>query len=137
MSSDLIICIIFISENCKKDRCIHNGILKKENFIQSESGISKFVLNKTGNLEIWCASEMIWSINTYDNYIDFLYFGNNGIYPLGKDGSIRMNGTLNSFKRKADLLLMQNDGNLVIYDECGGRIWHSMTDRKCFRNSGK
>ena len=80
---------------------------------------------------------MIWSTYTYDQYIDFLYFGDNGIYPLGKDGSIRINGTLNNFKRKTDLLLMQNDGNLVILDDCGRTIWNSMTAGKCDKNSGK
>ena len=109
----------------------------KENFIQSESGSSKFVLNKTGNLEIWCINKMIWSTFSDDTYIHLLYFGDNGIYPLGKDGSIRINGTLNNFKQKANLLLMHNDGSLVIYDDCGGIIWQSMTEGKCEKNSGK
>ena len=129
--------MILISDNCKNDRCIHNGILKKGNFIQSESRNSKFLLSKTGNLEIWCDSEINCSTYADDNYINFLYFGDNGIYPLGKDGSIRVNDTFNNLKWKADWLLMQNDGNLVIYDDCGERIWHSMTDGKCVRKSGK
>ena len=90
--------MILISDNCKNDRCIHNGILKKGNFIQSESRNSKFLLSKTGNLEIWCDSEINCSTYADDNYINFLYFGDNGIYPLGKDGSIRVNDTFNNLK---------------------------------------
>ena len=82
---------------------------------------------------------MIWSTYTDDKYMDSLYLDNNGIYLLGKDGSYRTNITLNKTggtKQKSDILLMQNDGNLVIYDECGRVAWESLTDTKCAKRSG-
>ena len=72
--------------------------MKKGEFIQSDSGIYKLHLNETGNLETWCTNQMVWSIYTYDKYIEFLYFGSDGIYLLGKDGSNRLNGTLDNLK---------------------------------------
>ena len=102
----------FFSEKCKKDRCIPNGVLKKGEFIQSVSGICKLILNETGNLEIWCANEMVWSTYTYDKYMEFLYFGSNGVYLLGKDGSNRLNGALVKLKLTANLLVLENDGTL-------------------------
>ena len=126
----------FFSEKCKKDRCIRNGVLKKGEFIQSVSGICKLILNETGNLEIWCANEMVWSTYTYDKYMEFLYFGSNGVYLLGKDGSNRLNGALVKLKLKANLLVLENDGNLLIFDKCGGVAWKYMPDTKSNKNPG-
>ena len=105
--------------------------MQKGAFIQSESGTYKLILNETGNLEIWCTNEMVWSTYTYDKYIEFLYPGSDGLYLLGKDGSNRLNGPLNKLDQKLDLLLMQNDGNLVIFDKNGVVAWKYTPDRKC------
>ena len=110
--------------------------MKKGEFIQSVSGICKLILNETGNLEIWCANEMVWSTYTYDKYMEFLYFGSNGVYLLGKDGSNRLNGALVKLKLKADLLVLENDGNLLIFDECGGVAWKYVPDTKSNKNPG-
>ena len=104
---------------CKKDKCQRNGILKRGESIQSENGIYELILNETGNLEIWCANEMVWSSYTYDKYMESLYLGSDGLYLLGKDDSNRLNGALDKLKQGADLLLLQNDGNLVVFDICG------------------
>ena len=122
---------VFFSETCKKDRCIHNEILKKGLSIQSESGNYKMVVNETGNLEIWCKHEMVWSTYTFDKYIEFLYLGSDGLYLLGKDGSNRLNGALIKLKQKVDFLVMRNDGNLVVFDKNGGIAWKYMPDKKC------
>ena len=121
----------FFSETCKKDRCIRNGILKKGLSIQSESGTYKLLVNETGNLEIWCRNEMIWSTYTFDKYIEYLYLGSDGLYLLGKDGSNRLNGALNNLKQKVDILIMRNDGNLVILDEHGRIAWKYRPEKKC------
>ena len=110
--------------------------MKKGEFIQSDGGIYKLLLNETGNLEIWCTNQMVWSTYTYDKYIEFLYFGSDGIYLLGKDGSNRLNGTLDNLKQKANLLILQNDGNLVIFDKCGGIVQKYKPDTKCDKNPG-
>ena len=79
---------------------------------------------------------MVWSTYTYDKYIEFLYFGSDGIYLIGKDGSNRLNGTLDNLKQKANLLILQNDGNLVIFDKCGGIVQKYKPDTKCDKNPG-
>ena len=99
--------------------------------IQSESGTYRLLLNETGNLEIWCASEMVWSKYTFDKYIELLYVGSDGLYFLGKDGSNRLIVPLNNLKQKVDFLLMRNDGNLVIFDDNGGIAWKSVPYKKC------
>ena len=110
--------------------------MKKGQFIQSEGGVYKLILSETGNLEIWCPNQMVWSTYTYDKYMEFLYLGSDGIYLLGKDGSNRLNGTLNKLKQNASLLLLQYDGNLVIFDKCGGIAWEYTPDTKCDKNPG-
>ena len=110
--------------------------MKKGEFIQSESEIYKLLLNETGNLEIWCTNEMVWSTYTYDKYMEFLYLGSDGIYLLGKDHSNRLNGPLGKLKEKADLMLLQNDGSLVIFDKCGRIVWKYMPDTKCDKHPG-
>ena len=122
---------IFFSETCKNDRCNRNGILKKGLSIQSDSGTYKLLVDETGNLEIWCTNEMVWSTYTFDKYIEFLYLDSDGLYLLGKDSSNRLNVTLNKLKQKVDFLIMRNDGNLVIFDENGGIAWKYMPDKKC------
>ena len=74
---------------------------------------------------------MVWSTYTFDKYMEFLYFGGDGLYLLGKDGSNRRNVTLFTLKQKSDLLMMQNDGNLVIFDKYGGKVWKNNPDKKC------
>ena len=110
--------------------------MKKGEFIQSESGIYKLLLNETGNLEIWCTNQMVMSTYTYDKYMEFLYLGSDGIYLLGKDGSNRLNIALDKLKQKATFLLLQNDGSLVIFDKCGGIAWKYTPDTKCDQNPG-
>ena len=122
----------FFSEKCKKDKCFRYGILKKGEFIQSKSGVYKLLLNETGSLEIWCPNENVWSAYTDDKYIQFLYLDNDGLYLLGKDGSNRLNViALDTLKQNADLLQMQNDGSLVIFDKNGTIAWKYTPGKKC------
>ena len=63
--------------------------------------------------------------------MEFLYFGSDGLYLLGKDGSNRLNGALDTLKQKSDLLMMRNDGNLVIFDKNGGIVWKYKPEKTC------
>ena len=89
------------------------------------------LLNETGNLEIWCMNEMVWSTYTFDKYIEYLYVGSYGLYLLGKDGSNRLDVALNNFRQKIDFLMVGNDGNLLIFDEDGGIARKNVHDKKC------
>ena len=104
-------------ENCQGDRCTTNGILRKQKNLHSQNGVYRLVLNDTGNLEIWCKREKIWTTNTDDYYVDFLIVDNDGKICLRKS--------------KPHMMLLQNDGNLVVYNECGNSIWESKTKGKC------
>ena len=105
--------------------------------MQSRNGVYRLVLNDTGNLEIWCKREQIWTANTDDDYIESLIFDNDGkISLLGKDNSSRWQMKLLSRNSKPHLMLLQNNGNLVVYNECGNRLWESRTRGKCDNISG-
>ena len=124
-------------ENCQGDRCFKNGILKVRKNLQSRNGVYRLILNDTGNLEIWCKREKIWTTNTDDDYIESLIFDNDGkISLLGKDNSSRWQMKLSSRNSKPHLMLLQNNGNLVVYNECGNRLWESRTRGKCDNISG-
>ena len=76
--------------------------------------------------------EKIWTTNTDDDYIESLIFDNDGkISLLGKDNSSRWQMKLLSRNSKPHLMLLQNNGNLVVYNKCGNRLWESRTRGKC------
>ena len=106
--------------------------MKIREVLQSQNGVYRLVLNDTGNLEIWCKREKLWTTNTDDNYVNSLVFNNDGkIYHLGKDNSSRWQSKLSSTNSKPHLMLLQNDGNLVVYNECGNKLWESRARGKC------
>ena len=127
----------FFLENCKKDRCFVNGILKTGKSLQSQNGDSRLILTDTGNLEIWCKKKKLWATNTNDGYVDSLIFKDDGkIYLLAKDNHSRLEIGTYLTNSRPHLMLMHNDGNLVIYDECGNRHWESGTGKLCSGTPG-
>ena len=109
-----------------------NGILKIGKSLQSQNGDSSLNLTGTGNLEIWCKNKKLWTTNTNDDYVDFLIFKDDGkIYLLAKDNHSRLEIGLSFRNSRPQMMLIQNDGNLVIYDECGNRKWESRTGGLC------
>ena len=123
---------LFFLEKCKKDRCFVNGILKIGKRLQSQNGDSRLILTYTGNLEIWCNKKKLWTTNTNDDNVDSLIFKDDGkIYLLAKDNHSRLEIGTSLTNSRPYLMLMQNDGNLVIYDECGNRQWESRTGKLC------
>ena len=117
-----------------------NGILKTGKSLQSQNGDSSLNLTGTGNLEIWCKkckNKKIWTTNTSDGYMDFLIFKDDGkIYLLAKDNHSRLEIGLSFRNSRPQMMLIQNDGNLVIYDECGNRKWESRTGGLCSGSPG-
>lgn len=82
-------------------------------------------------MEIWYKTEKIWTTSTDDDYISSLILDNDGkINLLGKDNSIRWKSETLPTNWKAYLMQIQNDGNLVVDNECGKILWYSKTGRK-------
>ena len=130
-------CFLFFLEKCKKDRCFVNGILKIRKRLQSQNGDSTLILTYTGNLEIWCKKKKLWTTNTNDDNVDSLIFKDDGkIYLLAKDNHSRLEIGTSLTNSRPHLMLVQNDGNLVIYDECGNRHWESKTGKLCSGTPG-
>ena len=133
-----LLSLSFFLENCKKDRCFVNGILKIGESLQSQNGDTRLILTNTGNLEIWCKKKKLWATNANDDYVDSLIFKDDGkIYLLAKDNHSRLEIGTSLTNSRPNLMLMQNDGNLVIYDECGNRHWESRTGRLCSSTPGR
>ena len=63
----------------------------------------------------------IWSLSTLIAATDFLYFNINDkiIIIIGKDNTTKWITPVFTQNTRNGLLLMQNDGNLVVHDHCG------------------
>ena len=93
-------------------------------------------MSSEGKLEIYCGNKIVWSEG--NNNADYLYFHNKGdlvLYNKNNDEVCSANDMWNR-KSTPDDLLIQIDGNLVLYDECGRPFWESKTYDKCKPGSG-
>ena len=125
--------LIGVLGNCLEDRCYVNGLLKKGNFLTSKNGKLKLILQEDGNLEILCGGHSIWSTNTYNFAIEELHFSREGkLLILNKDKSIAKNIMSSSDNTNgAEKLILQDDGNLVIYNNDNQPLWSTGTHGKC------
>ena len=120
---------------CYDNVCHPHGILKKEDFTVSDSGVYKFILKESGNLELLCWGMLLWSSNTISSDIDVFQFQADGNLVIRKtDGTYawESNTVYNepSFDPPPDNLILQDDGNLVLY--AGGKAkWRTQTHGKC------
>ena len=97
----------------------------------------RLTLNQTGKLEVWCKGRTIWSKNAEIADVDFLYFDKNSkMILIGKDNRTEWVTPVFIRGTKHDILLMQNDGNLVVQDECSNTLWQSRSYGKCGAVSG-
>ena len=111
--------------------------MKSGNYIQSENGLFKLTLKENGKLEISCKGKKIWFLSTLIAAIDFLYFNINGkIIIIGKDNITAWITPVFTRNTRNRLLLMQNDGNLVVQDQCGRTLWESRSYGICGTVSG-
>ena len=89
------------------------------------------VLNDTGNLEIWHKRKKIWTTDTDDDYTLSLVLDNDGnINLLAKDDSSMWKSKTFATTSKNYLIEIQDDGNLVVENECGKSFWDSMKKGK-------
>ena len=121
-----------ILENSKSNIRSFNSILKIGDYLQSKNGILKLQLNSTGNLVLHCKDKQIWSTNTSDSSVECLYFGKNRTLSLRKKGNISIwEAEFLGIDSNLKDFILQDDGNLVVYDECGEIVWESKTAGKC------
>ena len=67
--------------------------------------------------------------------MDSLIFKDDGkIYLLAKDNHSRLEIGTSLTNSAPQLMVIENDGNLVVFNECGNRHWESRTGGLC---SGK
>ena len=65
-------------DNCHKDRCIRNGILRKGKYLESRNRRYRFYLRQNGNLVLTCNERPIWISFTKNDNVDFLHFNKEG-----------------------------------------------------------
>lgn len=114
-------------DNCQKDTCTLNAVLKKGKFLQSKNGKYKLTLHTDGNLELSSGTAIIWSTGTKNVDVK-LYFqdetGGEELRLYGKNEKIvwKTKG-----RGKATKLILQDDGNLVMYNTCDKPTWDTGT----------
>ena len=120
-----------LPENCQQDRCIGNALLRGGNSLLSRNGFYKFILQENGNLEILCDGNKIWESHTKGKSIDGLYIAKGGLVLYAPDRTVVWQK--GSWKRDTnpETVIMQNDGNFVMYDKNGNAIWELGTKGKC------
>ena len=83
-----------------------------------------------GNLVIYCREKAIWSTKTYDQSIKHMVFQANGNIALMKnDKTVAFRSPATS--GQGNKLILQNDGNLVVYSSDGKSLWDTNTYAKC------
>ena len=121
-----------VLENSKSNIRTFNSILNTGDYIHSKNGIVILHLNLNGNLVLHCKDKQIWSTNTSNSSIEYLYFGKNNTLSLRKKENISVWEA--EFTRKdsePEELVLQDDGNVVVYDKCDEILWKSETSGKC------
>ena len=100
--------------------------------LQSSNGKYKLILQRYGNLELICESlGLLWSTNTINANADFLYFVKNELVLRGKDNTSLWKVTYRG--KSSEMLIVQDDGNLVLYDTLKRSLWSTNTQDKCRR----
>ena len=119
--------------------CFVNGLLQKGQLLKSNNGKTKLIFPENGNLEILSGSYPIWSSGTSGPDIDALYFNNEGkLVILNKDKSTAKNimSCLDN-TNGAEKLILQDDGNLVIYSNNNQPLWSTGTNEKSITSKSK
>ena len=99
--------------------------------LTSSNGFYTFSLQKDGNLEIICDGNKIWESNTKGKDIDALYIAKGGLALYETNKTVAWTG--GAWKRDTgpETIIMQNDGNFVMYDKNGNAQWDLGTIGRC------
>ena len=120
---------------CKDDTCSNGGgsldvLLEVGNVITSENNKLELNMQDDGNLVLYCRSIPIWSSKT-DGH------GGKSAASFQKDGNLVLMEnndvlyTADSHDKRGEKLVVQDDANLVIYNNNDEAIWSSKTNGKC------
>ena len=67
-----------------------------------------------------------------DNGVESLYFGKNSTLSLRKKGNTSIwKADFSGKGSDPEDFILQDDGNVVVYDECGEILWETKTFNKC------
>ena len=119
-----------ILEICQLDTCTRHGILRKGKYLKSNNGKYQLFLRENGNLVLTCNGRPLWSSNTVNNNVDYLYLNkdSSSLILIGKDGrSVWKAKTWGEATR----MVLQDDGDLVLYSRCNTTVWNTGTYGKC------
>ena len=110
-------------------RC--NAVLQIGKNLTSSNGFYTFCQQEDGNLEIICDGNKIWEWNTEGKNIDALYLGKGGLALYETNKTVAWTG--GAWKRDTgpEKIIMQNDGNFVMYDKNGNAQWDLGTIGRC------
>lgn len=120
---------------CQDNVCYPSESLKKRSSIESRDGVHKLILQETGNLELICKDNVLWSSNTENSDVDDFQFQSDGNLVIRrKDRTIAWesktvyHGSIPNVPRAK--LILQNDGNVVLY--AGSEVkWNTGTHGRC------
>ena len=115
---------------CRDEKCLPNGILRREKFLKSKNSRYQLHLRRNGNLVLTCRGRPIWTSFTSNNAVDFLYFNKEGTSLIlrGKNNSTIWRAP-NTGKGKK--LVLQDDGKLVLYNSCNESVWEKGNNKNC------
>ena len=100
----------------------------------SDNGYYELILQENGNLEIICADKIkIWESNTKGKNIDGLYFAKGGVALYQTEDTKGSAWSAGPWRRDSgpEQLIIQDDGNLVMFDKDGTILWESASTEKC------
>ena len=120
---------------CQSDVCHPKGSLTKGKSIKSANGVYEFILQESGNLELKCNDTLLWSSNTDNSDVeDFQFQSNGNLVIRKKDGTYAWESRTeydgSSPNGPPDKLILQNDGNVVLYAR-GEPKWSTKTHGGC------
>ena len=122
--------------SCKNDTCTRNGILLAVNYLQSRNGKYRLDFQNSG-LHLSCGSTTLWRDGFTNN--EALYLDEEGL-------SLVLLNKITSWEQtfyksvtiwkagaggRANKLVLQDDGNLVLTNGCNKTLWNTKTAGKC------
>ena len=115
---------------CQSDVCHPNG-----NSIKSGNGVYELILQENGNLELKCNDTLLWSSDTKNSDVEDFQFQSDGNLAIRKkDGTYAWESQTvydeSDPKGPPDRLILQNDGNVVLYAGHKAK-WSTATHGRC------